>query len=225
MGDTCKTKWPQNGNLQDRYWTTHTWFLRLCIWWGWGRFGSAGMGGQVLKGRYEKLKAVAAEVQTAMGVAASYGERLQSLLSWRDPRWGTHHNPSVLIRNKREGWHRWVYGQKYVSLYLESPLVERYEGVGRVRLWMLYTSCKCLVSDIIFDQSGWGGCRATAMFILFCLALAILMYLLPIQLVLLVWGMWAMRHPSLRPSLPTKGLCFVNRLPSLADSVYWKQDE
>ena len=58
------------------------------------------------------------------------------------------------------------------------------------------------------------------MFILFCLALAILMYLLPIQLVLLVGGMWTMRHPSLRPKLPTKGLCFVNRLPSLADSVY-----
>eukprot|EP00850_Spirogloea_muscicola_P014421 SM000103S09513 [mRNA] locus=s103:385053:391694:+ [translate_table: standard] len=41
---------------------------------------------KILKGRYDRLKRIASMVQAYMGLIASYGERLQALLSWRDPR-------------------------------------------------------------------------------------------------------------------------------------------
>lgn len=42
---------------------------------------------QVLKLRYERLRSVAGRIQNALGDLASMGERLHSLLSWRDPRY------------------------------------------------------------------------------------------------------------------------------------------
>eukprot|EP00850_Spirogloea_muscicola_P023471 SM000359S13457 [mRNA] locus=s359:16492:22784:- [translate_table: standard] len=41
---------------------------------------------KILKGRYDRLKRIASMVQAFMGLIASYGERFQALLSWRDPR-------------------------------------------------------------------------------------------------------------------------------------------
>lgn len=41
---------------------------------------------EVLKLRYERLRSVAGRIQNALGDLASMGERLHSLLSWRDPR-------------------------------------------------------------------------------------------------------------------------------------------
>ena len=42
--------------------------------------------GEVLKWRYDRLRIIAARMQTVLGDLATQGERLQSLLSWRDPR-------------------------------------------------------------------------------------------------------------------------------------------
>lgn len=41
---------------------------------------------EVLKWRYDRLRIIAARMQTVLGDLATQGERLQSLLSWRDPR-------------------------------------------------------------------------------------------------------------------------------------------
>ncbi|CAM6123992.1 unnamed protein product [Calypogeia fissa] len=41
---------------------------------------------QVLKTRYERLRGFAGRIQNFLGEAATQGERLQALLSWRDPR-------------------------------------------------------------------------------------------------------------------------------------------
>ena len=40
---------------------------------------------EVLKWRYDRLRIIAARMQTVLGDLATQGERLQSLLSWRDP--------------------------------------------------------------------------------------------------------------------------------------------
>ena len=42
--------------------------------------------GEVLKWRYDRLRIIAVRIQTVLGDLATQGERLQSLLSWRDPR-------------------------------------------------------------------------------------------------------------------------------------------
>ena len=42
---------------------------------------------QILKFRYERLRGVSGRIQNALGDLASMGEKLQSLLSWRDPRY------------------------------------------------------------------------------------------------------------------------------------------
>ncbi|CAA0827133.1 Calcium-dependent lipid-binding (CaLB domain) plant phosphoribosyltransferase family protein [Striga hermonthica] len=41
---------------------------------------------EVLKMRYDRLRAIASRVQTVLGDLATQGERLNNLLSWRDPR-------------------------------------------------------------------------------------------------------------------------------------------
>ena len=45
---------------------------------------------QVLKHRYERLRGVSGRIQNALGDLAGMGERLHSLLSWRDPRFATY---------------------------------------------------------------------------------------------------------------------------------------
>lgn len=42
---------------------------------------------EVLKHRYERLRGVAGRIQNGLGSLASMGERFQSLLIWRDPRY------------------------------------------------------------------------------------------------------------------------------------------
>ncbi|OAY49192.1 FT-interacting protein 3 [Manihot esculenta] len=41
---------------------------------------------EIVRMRYDRLRSVAARIQTVVGDVASQGERIQSLLSWRDPR-------------------------------------------------------------------------------------------------------------------------------------------
>ncbi|KAK9986504.1 hypothetical protein SO802_031455 [Lithocarpus litseifolius] len=42
--------------------------------------------GEVLKWRFDRLRIIAVRMQTVLGDLATQGQRLQSLLSWRDPR-------------------------------------------------------------------------------------------------------------------------------------------
>ncbi|CAK9266232.1 unnamed protein product [Sphagnum jensenii] len=101
---------------------------------------------EVLKYRYERLRGVSGRIQNALGGLATMGERLLSLLSWRDP-------------------------------------------------------------------------RATAIFIGFCLVAALLLYVTPFKVVVLLLGLYIMRHPRFQDPLPAVPLNFFNRLPSLSDRI------
>ncbi|XP_024367662.1 FT-interacting protein 3 [Physcomitrium patens] len=101
---------------------------------------------EVLRMRYERLRGVAGRIQNAFGDLASMGEKLNSLLSWRDP-------------------------------------------------------------------------RATTIFIGFCFVTAIVLYVTPFQVVAVLLGVYALRHPRFRDPLPSVPLNFFKRLPSLSDRI------
>ncbi|XP_078443333.1 FT-interacting protein 3-like [Wolffia australiana] len=101
---------------------------------------------EVVRMRYDRLRSVAGRVQTVVGDLATQGERLQALLSWRDP-------------------------------------------------------------------------RATALFVVFCLLAAAVLYVVPFQLVALLAGFYVLRHPRFRHDLPSVPLNFFRRLPARTDSM------
>ncbi|KAG2645370.1 hypothetical protein PVAP13_2KG421985 [Panicum virgatum] len=100
----------------------------------------------LIRMRYDRLRHVAGRIQTVVGDIATQGERLQSLLSWRDP-------------------------------------------------------------------------RATAMFLIFCLITAIILYVTPFQVIALCLGFFWMRHPRFRHKVPAAPVNFFRRLPAKTDSL------
>ncbi|XP_043691912.1 FT-interacting protein 4 isoform X2 [Telopea speciosissima] len=100
----------------------------------------------IVRMRYDRLRSVAGRIQTVVGDLATQGERLQSLLSWRDP-------------------------------------------------------------------------RATALFVIFCLIAAIVLYVTPFRVVALIAGIYVLRHPRFRHRLPSVPLNFFRRLPARTDSM------
>ncbi|PKA51065.1 Synaptotagmin-4 [Apostasia shenzhenica] len=100
----------------------------------------------VARMRYDRLRSVAGRIQTVVGDMAAQGERMQGLLSWRDP-------------------------------------------------------------------------RATALFVVFCLAAAVVLYVVPFRAVALVAGMHLLRHPRFRSKMPSVPSNFFKRLPSRIDSL------
>ncbi|XP_042441988.1 FT-interacting protein 1-like [Zingiber officinale] len=96
--------------------------------------------------RYDRLRSVAARIQTVVGDMATQGERFRSLLSWRDP-------------------------------------------------------------------------RATGLFLVVCLAAAVLLYVTPFQVVALLVGLYVLRHPRFRSKQPSVPSNFFKRLPSRIDSM------
>ncbi|URD73784.1 Multiple C2 and transmembrane domain-containing protein [Musa troglodytarum] len=101
---------------------------------------------EAVRMRYDRLRGVAANMQTVLGELASQGERVQALLSWRDP-------------------------------------------------------------------------RATAMFVVFCLAAALVLYTTSLQVLATFAGLYLMRHPKFRGTLPPPPVNFFVRLPTRADSM------
>lgn len=100
----------------------------------------------IVRMRYDRLRSIAGRIQTVVGDVATQGERVQALLSWRDP-------------------------------------------------------------------------RATAIFITFCLAAALVLYVTPIQVVAGLSGFYLMRHPRFRHRLPSAPINFFRRLPARTDSM------
>ncbi|RZB47960.1 FT-interacting protein 1 isoform C [Glycine soja] len=100
----------------------------------------------IVRMRYDRLRSIAGRIQTVVGDLATQGERLQSLLSWRDP-------------------------------------------------------------------------RATALFVIFCLVAAIVLYVTPFQIVALFTGIYVLRHPRFRHKLPSVPLNFFRRLPARTDCM------
>ena len=62
-------------------------------------------------------------------------------------------------------------------------------------------------------------CRASAVFIIFCLISAIVLYVTPFQVVAVLLGVYTMRHPRFRDPLPSVPLNLFKRLPSQADRI------
>ncbi|CAM8960887.1 hypothetical protein QQ045_005603 [Rhodiola kirilowii] len=101
---------------------------------------------EIVRMRYDRLRSIAGRIQTVVGDLATQGERLQSLLSWRDP-------------------------------------------------------------------------RATALFVIFCLIAAIVLYVTPFQVIALLSGFYTLRHPRFRHKLPSVPLNFFRRLPARTDCM------
>ncbi|PRQ57984.1 putative phosphoribosyltransferase [Rosa chinensis] len=103
-------------------------------------------GSDIVRMRYDRLRSVAGRIQTVVGDVATQGERMQALLSWRDP-------------------------------------------------------------------------RATMLFITFCLVAAIVLYVTPFQVLVLLGGVYFMRHPRFRHKMPSAPVNFFRRLPARTDSM------
>ncbi|KAF5730138.1 hypothetical protein HS088_TW20G00508 [Tripterygium wilfordii] len=101
---------------------------------------------EVIRVRYDRLRMLAARVQTVLGDFATQGERLQALVSWRDP-------------------------------------------------------------------------RATKLFTAVCLAITIILYVVPPKMVAVALGFYYLRHPMFREPMPPTSLNFFRRLPSLSDRL------
>ncbi|XWS51087.1 hypothetical protein CRYUN_Cryun12cG0146000 [Craigia yunnanensis] len=101
---------------------------------------------EIIRARYDRLRILAGRVQTVLGDFATQGERVQALVSWRDP-------------------------------------------------------------------------RATKLFIGVCLAITLILYVVPPKMVAVALGFYYLRHPMFRDPMPPVSLNFFRRLPSLSDRL------
>ncbi|KAJ4842051.1 FT-interacting protein 7 [Turnera subulata] len=65
----------------------------------------------------------------------------------------------------------------------------------------------------------WRDPRATAIFILFSLVLAVFIYVTPFQVVAVLFGLYWLRHPRFRSKMPSVPVNFFKRLPSKSDML------
>ncbi|CAH9127431.1 unnamed protein product [Cuscuta epithymum] len=65
----------------------------------------------------------------------------------------------------------------------------------------------------------WRDPRATGIFIVLCLVVALVLYLVPSKMIALAFGFYYLRHPLFRDRKPSPALNFFRRLPSLADRM------
>jgi len=65
----------------------------------------------------------------------------------------------------------------------------------------------------------WRDPRATTLFVTFCFVAAMILYVTPFQVVLLIIGFYVLRHPRFRQKLPSVPLNFFRRLPARSDSM------
>lgn len=65
----------------------------------------------------------------------------------------------------------------------------------------------------------WRDPRATSLFIVFCLVAAVVLYVTPFRIVILVAGLFILRHPRFRSKQPSIPSNIFRRLPARADSM------
>ncbi|KAF8025103.1 hypothetical protein BT93_F2067 [Corymbia citriodora subsp. variegata] len=65
----------------------------------------------------------------------------------------------------------------------------------------------------------WRDPRATAIFIIFSLIWAVIIYVTPLQVIVLLVGLYLLRHPRLRGKLPPVPVNFFKRLPAKSDML------
>ncbi|GKC07915.1 FT-interacting protein 1 [Tanacetum coccineum] len=65
----------------------------------------------------------------------------------------------------------------------------------------------------------WRDPRASCLFVVFCLIVAVLLYVTPFKIVVLGTGLYLLRHPRFRSKMPGVPGNFFRRLPARADSM------
>ncbi|CAL5431801.1 unnamed protein product [Camellia sinensis] len=65
----------------------------------------------------------------------------------------------------------------------------------------------------------WRDPHATGIFVVLCLIVALILYLVPSKMVAMAFGFYYLRHPIFRDRMPTPALNFFRRLPSLSDRI------
>ncbi|MQM22344.1 hypothetical protein Taro_055395 [Colocasia esculenta] len=65
----------------------------------------------------------------------------------------------------------------------------------------------------------WRDPRATSIFIILALLVAVLLYVTPFQMVMLLVGLYLLRHPRFRSKLPSVPFNFYRRLPAKSDML------
>ncbi|XP_058091204.1 FT-interacting protein 3-like [Magnolia sinica] len=65
----------------------------------------------------------------------------------------------------------------------------------------------------------WRDPRATAIFIMLSLILAVILYVTPFQVVAVIYGLYLLRHPRFRSKLPSAPFNFYKRLPAKSDML------
>ncbi|KDP24593.1 hypothetical protein JCGZ_25509 [Jatropha curcas] len=65
----------------------------------------------------------------------------------------------------------------------------------------------------------WRDPRATSLFVIFCFIAAVVLYITPFRIIVLIAGLFWLRHPRFRSKLPSIPSNFFRRLPSRADSL------
>ncbi|KAL7582363.1 hypothetical protein Lser_V15G41876 [Lactuca serriola] len=65
----------------------------------------------------------------------------------------------------------------------------------------------------------WRDPRASFLFVVVCFFAAFGFYLVPIRWVVAIWGLYFLRPPRFRNKLPSSGVSFFKRLPTMADSM------
>ncbi|KAM1395845.1 hypothetical protein ACFX2I_013608 [Malus domestica] len=65
----------------------------------------------------------------------------------------------------------------------------------------------------------WQDPRATGIFVVLCLVVAMILYVVPSKMVAMAFGFYYLRHPIFRDRMPSPALNFIRRLPSLSDRL------
>lgn len=65
----------------------------------------------------------------------------------------------------------------------------------------------------------WRDPRATSLYIIFCLIVAVVLYVTPFKILALILGFYLLRHPRFRSKLPSVPSNFFKRLPARTDSM------
>ena len=65
----------------------------------------------------------------------------------------------------------------------------------------------------------WRDPRATAIFIMLSLVVAVVLYVTPFQVVAVVLGLYLLRHPRFRSKQPSVPFNFYKRLPAKSDML------
>jgi hypothetical protein len=100
---------------------------------------------QILKFRYERLRGVSGRIQNALGELASMGEKLQSLLSWRDPRY---------VCGRAISWDFFFF---FFLVFCSHLLLLRVQGYFNIHN-VLLGCCNCPLRHALPSGSGAAGC-------------------------------------------------------------------